>query len=505
MIEGVPGGIRMTSEPSTALGLHREICTGERSAQTLLEETFATIKKVDSDIQAFNFLTPDEAYQIAALVDKQVQAGAPLPLLAGVPLALKDNIHMQGVRTTCSSRILENYVAPFDATVTRQLKTAMIPIVGKTNLDEFAMGSSTENSAFHVTKNPWDLSRVPGGSSGGSAAAVSSAQVTLALGSDTGGSVRQPASLCGILGLKPTYGLVSRYGLVAYASSLDQISPFTANVEDMAALLQVLVRTDPQDSTSIPNLGQQDYLSMLKDRPQKLRVGFVRELLEEGLQPEVAQSMQDTMKLLRELGFSVETVSMPHFKYAVASYYIIATAEASSNLARFDGVRYGLRVHDEKDILRMYMATRAKGFGREVKRRIMLGTFSLSAGYYDAYYGQAQKIRQLIRHDFETAFQQVDVLASPTSPTTAFQIGEKTADPVQMYLSDVATIPINLAGIPALSMPCGFDQQHLPIGLQLMGPHLSEALLLRTAFCLESETGLKNLHPLPQTCSSTAC
>jgi aspartyl-tRNA(Asn)/glutamyl-tRNA(Gln) amidotransferase subunit A len=486
----------MATELQSALALHHQIQAGELSALEVLDNTFSTIEKRDPQIQAFNTLTKDLAYQTAETVDQKVKAGEKLPLLAGVPLALKDNINIQGIKTTCSSKILENFVAPFNATVTNKLLQNLIPIVGKTNMDEFAMGSSTENSAFRQTKNPWDLNRVPGGSSGGSAAAVASWQTRLALGSDTGGSVRQPAALCGIVGFKPTYGLVSRYGLVAFASSLDQISPFAGNVEDAAALLQVISGFDPMDSTSLKDTPQIDYLANLNKPIEGLKIGYIKELLDTGLEPDVKAATESAIQTLENLGVKVEPVSLPHIKYAIAAYYIIATAEASSNLARYDGVRYGLRLNDEdKDILNMYLSTRAAGFGDEVKRRIMLGTFSLSAGYYDAYYGKAQKVRQLIRQDFEQAFSQFDVIVCPTSPTTAFKLGEKSSDPVQMYLSDIATIPVNLAGLPGISLPCGFDQQHLPIGLQLIGPHLSEALLLQIAHAFESKSGLKNLHP----------
>lgn len=484
----------MKHDASGALALQQKIEAGDLSALEVLDNTFSAIDKVDPQIQAFNLLTREVAYRTAEEVDRKVKAGEKLPLLAGVPLALKDNIHIKGIKTTCSSKILENFTAPFDATVTRRLASHMIPLVGKTNLDEFAMGSSTENSAFRITRNPWDLNRVPGGSSGGSAAAVSSGMTPIALGSDTGGSVRQPAALCGITGLKPTYGLVSRYGLVAFASSLDQISPFAANIPDLAAILQVIAGFDPLDSTSL-DLPPVDYLAELGRPLESLRIGYITELLDAGLQPEIKGAIESAIKTYQELGATVEPVSLPHLKYAIASYYIIATAEASSNLARYDGVRYGLRIDGEKDLLQMYLKTRAAGFGNEVKRRIMLGTFSLSSGYYEAYYGKAQKVRQLIREDFNKAFAQFDLILGPTSPTTAFKIGEKTSDPVQMYLSDIATIPVNLAGIPALSIPCGFDQQHLPIGLQLFGPHLSEGLLLRAAYAFENQTGLKNLRP----------
>lgn len=477
----------------SALALAEAIQTGQKRAVDILKETYQRIDSVDSKIGAFNSLTRELAEEQAAQVDEKVRQGQALPLLAGVPLAVKDNINVKGYPTTCSSKILEGYISPYDATVTLKLKQNLIPIVGKTNLDEFAMGSSTENSATGTTRNPWDLERVPGGSSGGSAAAVSSSETLISLGSDTGGSVRQPAALCGLVGLKPTYGLVSRYGLVAFASSLDQISPFTRNVKDAAAMLQVIGGFDNRDSTSLeyqlPN-----YLDTI-DRPvENLRVGVITELNGDGMQAEVSESFQKSIETFQKLGATVVPISIPSIQYTIAAYYIIATAEASSNLARFDGVRYGIREEGE-DIYQTYCKTRAQGFGPEVKRRIMLGTFSLSSGYYDAYYGKAQKVRKVLRSEFEKAFQQVDVLICPTAPTTAFKLGEKTNDPVSMYLSDIATIPVNLVGIPAMSVPCGFDKQHLPIGLQLLGPHLSEEKLLRIAHSFEQATQLYNLSP----------
>lgn len=483
----------MTQHPG-ALALHEQVKSGERTAVQILEETYRRIDSVEPKIRAFNHLTRELAFETARSVDERAAKGEPLPLLAGVPLALKDNINVQGEPTTCSSRILEGFVSPFDATVTRKLKDHGLPIVGKTNLDEFAMGSSTENSALGVTRNPWDTDRVPGGSSGGSAAAVCAGEVPIALGSDTGGSVRQPAALCGLVGVKPTYGTVSRYGLVAFASSLDQISPFARNVVDAAALLQVISGFDHRDSTSLPDQSAPDYLSRLGTPVEGLRVGVISELNGEGMQPDVAASFRQAVETFRSLGASIESISIPSIQATVAAYYIIATAEASSNLARFDGVRYGLRV-EGNDVADMYGKTRAAGFGAEVKRRIMLGTFSLSSGYYDAYYGKAQKVRKLLRHEFESAWKQVDVLICPTSPGTAFKIGEKADDPVSMYLSDIATIPVNLVGIPAISIPCGFDNNNLPIGLQILGPHMSEEKLLRVARMFEHATGLCDLAP----------
>jgi aspartyl-tRNA(Asn)/glutamyl-tRNA(Gln) amidotransferase subunit A len=481
------------TETLSALALHEAIQSGQKKATDVIQETYRRIDSVDGKIGAFNSLTRELAEAQAAEVDEKVQKGEVLPLLAGVPLAVKDNINVKNYPTTCSSKILEGYISPYDATVIERLKQHLVPLVGKTNLDEFAMGSSTENSAIKLTRNPWDLERVPGGSSGGSAAAVAAGTTLISLGSDTGGSVRQPAALCGLVGIKPTYGLVSRYGLVAFASSLDQISPFARNVKDAAALLQVIGGFDNRDSTSL-KVDVPDYLETIEKPVEGLRVGVISELKGEGMQPEVAESFQKAIETFQKLGATIVPVSIPSIQYAIAAYYIIATAEASSNLARFDGVRYGLRVEGE-DIYQTYCKTRAQGFGPEVKRRIMLGTFSLSSGYYDAYYGKAQKVRQVLRNEFEKAWAQVDVLICPTSPTTAFKIGEKADDPVSMYLSDIATIPVNLVGIPAMSIPCGFDRQNLPIGLQMMGPHLSEEKLFRVGQMFETATKLYNLLP----------
>ncbi len=486
----------------TALEIHEEIKSGQRTALSVLEEVYKTIDENEAAIEGFNLLTRDLAEQTAREVDRRVKAGEPLPLLAGVPIAVKDNINIKGYPTTCSSKILEGYTSSYDATVFTKLQEHLLPVVGKTNLDEFAMGSSTENSALKITKNPWDTSRVPGGSSGGSAAVVSAGMVPLSLGSDTGGSVRQPASLCGIVGMKPTYGSVSRYGLVAFASSLDQVSPFGRNIKDTAALLQIISGFDSLDSTSIQDLPKPNYLEGLENKNQDpkdlkgLKIGVIQELQSDAIQPDVAESVKEAIQTFEALGAEIKPISLPSFKYAVAAYYILATAEASSNLGRYDGVRYGQRVETpEMDLHTMYRKTRSQGFGPEVKRRIILGTFCLSSGYYDAFYGKAQKARELMRYEFKKAFSQVDVLIGPTSPSTAFKIGEKSEDPVGMYLSDIATIPVNMAGIPAISVPCGFDRDHLPIGLQLMGPHQSEALLFRTAYAFEQKMGLANRVP----------
>jgi aspartyl-tRNA(Asn)/glutamyl-tRNA(Gln) amidotransferase subunit A len=404
----------------------------------------------------------------------------------GIPLAIKDVLCTKGVTTTCGSRILENFVPPYDATAVARLKAAGAILLGKTNTDEFAMGSSTENSAYFTTHNPWDLTRVPGGSSGGSAAAVAAAACLGALGTDTGGSVRQPAGLCGVVGLKPTYGRVSRYGLIAYASSLDQVGVLTKDVTDAALLLGVIAGHDPHDSTSI-DAPVPDYTTALTGDVKGVRVGVPREYFIEGMQPEVEAAVRAAVDVLAGLGAEVVEVSLPHTDYALPVYYLIAPAEASANLARYDGVRYGLRV-DAGDLIETYKATRGQGFGAEVKRRIMLGTYALSAGYYDAYYLRAQKVRTLIKGDFDAAFEQVDVIVAPTSPTTAFRIGEKVDDPLQMYLTDVFTLSMNLAGIGGLSLPCGFDGAGLPIGMQIMGPALGEEQVLCVAHAYEQAT-----------------
>lgn len=490
------------SDNQTALGLHEQIKQGEKTAVEVLDETYRRIEEKDGNIGAFLSLTRDLAYDTAKEVDRRVASGEDLPLLAGVPVAVKDNINVKGYPTTCASKILAGegepgYISPYNATVIEKLLKHLMPIVGKTNLDEFAMGSSNENSALKLTRNPWDTERVPGGSSGGSAAAVAAGMVPISLGSDTGGSVRLPAALCGLVGMKPTYGTVSRYGLVAFGSSLDQISPFARNVADAAALYQVISGFDPQDSTSLnpdSDSGERDYLANLDEALANLKVGVIRDLNGEGMQPAVSTHFQKAVDTFRSLGAEVKEISIPSIRHGLAAYYILATAEASSNLARYDGIRYGLRV-EGKDLNTTYCQTRAKGFGPEVKRRIMLGTFCLSSGYYDAYYGKAQRARTLLRREFDKAFAEVDVLICPTSPSTAFKLGEKTDDPVAMYLTDIATIPVNLVGIPGISVPCGFDEDGLPIGLQLMGGYLGDDRLFRAARAYETASGLSNLQP----------
>ncbi len=457
--------------------------TGEQSARVAVDEALAAVDAREGEVHAFNLVLADEARAAADGVDRQLAAGHDPGPLAGVPIALKDNLCTRGVPTTCSSRILEGWRPPYDATVVERLAAAGAVVVGKTNMDEFAMGSSTENSAFGPTRNPRDPSRVPGGSSGGSAAAVAAGFAPISLGSDTGGSIRQPAALCGVVGVKPTYGLVSRYGLVAFASSLDQIGPFAASVADAALLLDVIAGPDPRDTTSIPE--PYDPVSPVLGRGvEGLRVGVVAELMGEGIAPEVAGRVTAAAEALEAAGAEVGEASVPAATYGLSAYYLIAPAEASSNLARYDGVRYGLRV-DGATTGEMMDATRTAGFGAEVKRRIMLGTYALSAGYYDAYYGKALKVRTLIVRDFEAAYDQYDVLLSPTTPSTAFPLGAKVDDPLSMYLSDVCTIPTNLAGHPAMSVPFGTGADGLPIGVQVLAPALGEATMFRTAAVIE--------------------
>jgi aspartyl-tRNA(Asn)/glutamyl-tRNA(Gln) amidotransferase subunit A len=467
----------------TAVEIARDVRAGARSARDVVEEHLAAVAASEEELHAFNLVLADEARAEADEIDSLVAGGDYQGRLAGVPVALKDNLCTRGVPTTCSSRILDGWRPPYDATVVTRLRRAGAVVVGKTNMDEFAMGSSTENSAFGPTRNPHDPTRVPGGSSGGSAAAVAAGFAALALGSDTGGSIRQPAALCGVVGVKPTYGLVSRYGLVAFASSLDQVGPFGATVADAALALEVIAGGDPADSTSLRQAAPS--LSDVLDRGvDGLRIGVIRELVD-GIDPDVGARLWEAAAALEAAGAKVDEASVPSVALGLSAYYVLATAEASSNLARYDGVRYGLRV-DGDDITAMYGATRAAGFGAEVKRRIMLGTYALSAGYYDAYYGQAQRVRTLVIRDFEAAYSSYDLLLAPTTPTTAFELGAKTADPLTMYLSDVCTIPSNLAGHPAVSVPYGRGDDGLPIGVQLLAPALGEATMLRAAAALEA-------------------
>ncbi|PSB00479.1 Asp-tRNA(Asn)/Glu-tRNA(Gln) amidotransferase subunit GatA [Merismopedia glauca] len=474
--------------------LHQQLVNKERSAVEITQAALNRIQALEPQLRSFLSVTADLALAQAQAVDAKIAANEEIGLLAGIPLGVKDNMCTKGIRTTCGSKILENFVPPYESTVTQKLAEAGAITVGKTNLDEFAMGSSTENSAYQVTANPWDLSRVPGGSSGGSAAAVAADECVVALGSDTGGSIRQPASFCGVVGLKPTYGLVSRFGLVAYGSSLDQIGPFGRSVEDTAILMGAIAGYDPKDSTSL-QVSIPDYTQSLKTELKGLKIGVITETFGEGLDTEVAEAVNKAIETLRDLGAEIQEISCPRFGYGLPAYYIIAPSEASANLARYDGVKYGLRADNAENLMDMYTRTRASGFGAEVKRRIMVGTYALSAGYYDAYYLKAQKVRTLIKQDFETAFTKVDVLLSPTAPTTAFKAGEKTADPLSMYLSDLMTISVNLAGLPGLSIPCGFDRQNLPIGLQLIGKVLREDQLFHVGYAYEQATTWKERSP----------
>ena len=482
-----------TGAGGMALAMAAAVRSGERSARSVVEEHLAVIAGREDEIHAFNLVAGDAALERADLLDRSIGAGDDPGPLAGVPVALKDNMCVRGVPTTCSSRILEGWRPPYDATVVEHLSAAGAVVIGKTNMDEFAMGSSTENSAFGITRNPLDATRVPGGSSGGSAAAVAAGFAPLALGSDTGGSIRQPAALCGVVGVKPTYGAVSRYGLVAFASSLDQIGPFATSVADAALLLEVIAGHDPLDSTSIPAAAPA-ILGVLGRGVEGLRIGIIEELSGsgprslEGIAPDVQARLAEAAAALEAAGATVEQTSVPFTVYGLSAYYVIAPAEASSNLARYDGVRYGLRVK-AGNAVDMNTATRTAGFGDEVKRRIMLGTYALSAGYYDAYYGKSQKVRTLIIEDFLRAYESYDLLLSPTAPTTAFPIGAKTADPMLMYLNDVCTIPSNLAGHPSMSVPFGVGDDGMPVGVQVLAPANSEPTMFRAAAVLEAAAG----------------
>ena len=458
----------------------------ELSSQELTLAAFQRIRETDDKVHAYITLCRDAALAQAREADERLkQDGNAQPLL-GIPIAVKDNFLTRGLRTTCASKILGDFMPPYDATVIKHIRDAGAVITGKTNLDEFAMGSSAENSAFFPTRNPWNMERVPGGSSGGSAAAVAADQCVAALGTDTGGSIRQPAAFCGVVGLKPTYGRVSRYGIIAFASSMDQVGPITKDVRDCALMLEAIAGHDPADSTSTDRSVPR-YSDALTGDVKGLRLGVPKEYFISGIAPEVEHAVRDAIRLLETNGAVVEEISLPHTEYAVAVYYIVATAEASSNLARYDGMRFGHRA-GAKDLLETYMLSREEGFGPEVKRRIMLGTYALSAGYYDAYYLKAQGVRALIKQDFDAAFQRCDAIITPTAPSTAFKIGEKIEDPLQMYLSDIYTISVNLAGLPALSLPCGFDGDGMPIGLQIIGKHFDEATILRLAYAYEQAT-----------------
>ena len=472
----------MTKQFATVVDIAQDIASGKTSAVEVLEQHLARITEREGEINAFNLVTTEQARATAQQVDADIKAGKPVGALAGVPVALKDSMCTHGIETTCSSKILEGWKPPYDATVVTRLQQAGAVMVGKTNLDEFAMGSSTENSAFGPTKNPLDTSRVPGGSSGGSAAAVAAGFAAASLGSDTGGSIRQPASLCGLVGVKPTYGLVSRQGIVAFASSLDQVGPFTHTVADAALMMEVIGGHDPLDSTSLPQ-PMPSLTSVLGQGVKGMRIGRLADM-PDGCEPEVLARMDAAYVALQAAGATIVDISLPSLSYCLTAYYLVAPAEASSNLARYDGVRYGMRV-ETGDLHSMYGATRAAGFGAEVKRRIMLGTYALSAGYFDAYYGKALKVRRLIANDFAAAYEKCDVILTPTSPTVAFPLGDKTSDPLTMYLCDIFTIPTNLAGHAAMSVPFGTGAHNLPVGVQVLAPALGEQTMFRVAAELE--------------------
>lgn len=473
--------MRLYDKPAHVL--HDMLVNKEITSVELTKDVLARIDEVEGDVEAYLTVTREEALKQAEAVDKKIAAGEEISFLEGIPGAIKDNICTKGMKTTCASKILEHFVPPYDATVMTKLKKENPVILGKANMDEFAMGGSTENSAYHVTHNPWDLDRVPGGSSGGSAAAVAAGTAIWALGSDTGGSIRQPASFCGVVGMKPTYGRVSRYGLVAYASSLDQIGPLTRDVTDCANLFNIIAGHDEMDSTS-STAEVPDYTKSLVEDVKGLKIGLPKEYFVEGMDPEVEQAIRTAIKKYEELGAEVVEISLPHTEYAISTYYLIAPAEAATNLERYDGVSYGERV-DGEDLVQMMTNTRDEKFGEEVKRRIMIGNYALSAGYYDAYYLKALKVRTLVQQDYMEAFKKVDVIMAPTAPTPAFKIGEMMADPLQMYLQDVCTVPLNLAGLPGISIPCGRSSKGLPIGLQIIGKPLAEETLIRAAYTYE--------------------
>jgi aspartyl-tRNA(Asn)/glutamyl-tRNA(Gln) amidotransferase subunit A len=464
------------------------------SSVELTQSVLNRIERLDSRLNSYITVLRGQSLESAEEADKELASGIYRGPLHGIPISIKDIFAMIGVRTTCGSKILENFVSPYDSTVAKKLKNAGAIILGKSNMDEFAMGSSTETSYFGPTANPWDLGRVPGGSSGGSASAVAASLCFASVGTDTGGSIRQPAALCGVVGMKPTYGRVSRFGMIAFASSLDQGGPIAKSVEDAAIMLALISGVDPKDSTSV-NIPIPDYRECLKDDIRGVRIGVPKEYFIKGIDSEVEQAIRDAIALIEDLGGSLEEISLPHTEYAVSAYYIIAPSEASSNLARYDGVRYGLRIGAGKSLGDMYSDTRAAGFGDEVKRRIMIGTYGLSAGYYDAYYLKAQRVRTLIKRDFEEAFKGVDVIVTPTTPEPAFRLGEKSDDPLKMYLSDIFTIPCNLAGLPGVSIPCGFTTNGLPIGLQILGKPFDEETILRVAYAYEQHTNWRERRP----------
>lgn len=478
----------------TAHELHQKLKAREITSVELTQSVYDRIGDVEQQVQGYITLTEDIAFEQAEAADAGFERGDEMQPLAGIPIAVKDVICTKDVLTTCGSKILHNFVSSYDATVMTKIRHQGFVMIGKTNMDEFAMGSSTENSAFKITRNPWNLDTIPGGSSGGSAAVVAADAAICALGSDTGGSIRQPAALCGVVGMKPTYGRVSRYGLVAFASSLDQIGPFSKDVTDCALMLNAICGHDPMDSTSV-NRSDSDFTQSLVNGISGIKIGIPKEYFIEGLDADVETRVRDAIEVLRGCGAIIEEISLPHTEYAIATYYIIAPAEASANLARYDGVRFGFRASNAENLIDMYRKTRSQGFGEEVKRRIMLGTYALSSGYYDAYYLKAQKVRTLIKSDFDSAFEKVDVIAAPTSPTPAFKVGERTDDPLQMYLSDILTTPASLAGIPAISMPCGLTHSGLPVGLQIIAPAFEENKILRVAYTYEQHTGRHQKKP----------
>ncbi|WP_315109012.1 Asp-tRNA(Asn)/Glu-tRNA(Gln) amidotransferase subunit GatA [Clostridium intestinale] len=466
------------------------------TAVEVVTALFDRIKDVEPKVQAYITLCEEEALERAKEIDKKIAAGEPVGRLAGVPIAIKDNICTDGTLTTCASKMLGDFVPPYDATVIKKLLKEDAIIIGKTNMDEFAMGSSTENSSFKTTKNPWDLTRVPGGSSGGSAAVVAAGLSPISLGSDTGGSIRQPAAFCGVVGFKPTYGIVSRFGLIAFGSSLDQIGPFSKSVTDAALTLEVIQGEDSLDSTSYKGEIKGDYLSTLADGVKGMKIGVPKEFFQSSLDEEISDSIKQSIQVLKDLGAEVSEISLPITEEGLSAYYIISSAEASSNLARFDGVRYGYRPEEFSNIDDLMVKSRTEAFGTEVKRRIMLGTYALSSGYYDAYYNRAHKLKKKIKEEFKKAFDEYDVILSPTTPTVAFKCGEKSEDPLSMYLADIYTVNANLAGIPAISIPCALSKEGLPIGLQILGPHFGEEKILKAAYALEQELKVSTLAPV---------
>ncbi|MBE6100290.1 MAG: Asp-tRNA(Asn)/Glu-tRNA(Gln) amidotransferase subunit GatA [Anaerovibrio sp.] len=471
--------------------LHDMLVNKEITSLELTEAVLARIDEVEGDVKAYLTITRDEALAQAKAVDEKIAKGESISFLEGIPGAIKDNICTKGIKTTCASKILQNFVAPYDATVMTKLKAQNPVIIGKANMDEFAMGGSTENSAFQKTGNPWNTECVPGGSSGGSAAAVAAGTAVWALGSDTGGSIRQPASFCGVVGMKPTYGRVSRYGLVAYASSLDQIGPITKDVTDCAHILNIISGRDEMDSTSV-NEEVPDFSKALVEDVKGLKVGIPKEYFVKGMDPDVEKTVREAIDKLKELGAEIVEISLPHTDYAISTYYLISPAEAATNLARYDGVSYGERAEDAADLVEMMTKTRTQYLGEEVKRRIMIGNYALSAGYYDAYYLKALKVRRLIKEDFDKAFEQVDVIVCPTAPTPAYKIGEKISNPLEMYLQDACTVPLNLAGLPGISVPCGYSSDNMPIGLQIIGKALDEETILRVAYTYEQSQSFHN-------------